>query len=97
MTSDPKQILAWIEDRYGKPITNHANGVHVAVVRIYGGLSIGMGSSKAQALYDLYCDLTDIEFRKSFTRPLNARRWELERRERIDQESRKQYLGVKRT
>ena len=95
MTSDPKQILAWIEDRYGKPITNHANGVHVAVVRIYGGLSIGMGSSKAQALYDLYCDLTTK--RESFARPLNARRWELERRERIDQESRKQYSGVKRT
>lgn len=96
MTSDPKEILDWIESRYGKPTTYHANGVFVVAVRDFGGISMGMGSSQAQALYDLYCDLTGITQQKLFSRPPNVRRWELERRKRIDQEFLKQYSGVKK-
>lgn len=82
MTSDPKQILAWIKDQYGEPTMSYANGVHVAVVRIYDGVSIGMGSSKDQSLYDLYCSLTYQ--RNLFSRPPNCKRWEVSRRYRID-------------
>lgn len=86
MSSNPADILAWIKFHYGEPTITRGNGVFVAVVTFDGGVSIaiGMGSSRSQALYDLYCDTTSPDRRSEFTRPPNSRRWELDRRTRID-------------
>lgn len=88
MSSNPADILDWIKFHYGEPTITRGNGVFVAVVTFDGSVSIaiGMGSSRAQALYDLYCDLTFPDIRPEYTRPPNSRRWERERRTRIDQE-----------
>lgn len=86
MSSNPAVILEGIKFHFGEPTVAHANGVFVAVVTFDGFVSIGMGSSQAQALYDLYCDLTGPIGEPVFTRPPNSRRWERERRTRIDNE-----------
>lgn len=79
-TWNPEQIEAWIASRYGPPETAEAKGVYMAVVGLYeGGRAIGLGSSRAAAVVDLYLDLRIIP--DGHSTPPPATPWERHRRE----------------
>lgn len=80
MMTQPGEIRVWIEERYGALRTASAAGmVFVAVVKVYGSIDIGLGSTEAAALADLYLDLRTEDCREDV--PAATTEWEKARRE----------------
>lgn len=76
-------LRAWITGRYGPITETFAGCVFVAVVPLLKGVAIGCGSSRACALYDLYCDLYLPASRESLVGAVRQQ-WEIDRRDRLD-------------
>lgn len=74
------EVLEWVTERYGEPTIQHANGVFIYVVGVYGGVAIGCGSDTSSAVCDLYLDLHGHDRRGDVPPPSQV--WEQERRQR---------------
>lgn len=54
----PSEVEAWIKERYGTIRFESHNSSIVAVVPVWRGTAVGIGSTRQGALCDLYRDLT---------------------------------------
>lgn len=81
---DSTELLEKITAMYGEPKITHANGVYVLAVAIMGGVAVGCGSTPANAVWDLHCELCLPSARETVT-GIHRKAWEVDRRSRIDQ------------
>jgi hypothetical protein len=73
------QVESWVRDRYGDIRIEDGGGVTVAVVKVYRGTAVGLGSTRINAMCDLYLDLSlahDLVDGHLLLEP-----WEVQRRE----------------
>ena len=81
------EVADWITERYGTFHLKHSNGIGVFIVavKVYGGIAFGFGSSRDNAVYDLYCDLRSPAKREP-VEGLVLYPWEIEHRKQADAE-----------
>ena len=75
-----EQMVAWVGARYGEPRISRVDGRFLATIPPKPDqATAGCGSCPANAVYDLYCELVPMQFRRP-VRGLPLEQWEVRRR-----------------